>query len=51
MKLLVGEKTLAIAVIILEEEILVVSLENAIVELDDGVIVLSLIHISEPTRR
>ena len=39
MKLLVGEKTLAIAVIILEEEILVVALENAIVELDDGVIV------------
>jgi len=38
-KLLVGEKPLAIAVIILEEEILVVTLEDAIIELDDGVIV------------
>ena len=38
-KLLVGKKPLAITVVILEEEILVIALENAIVEFDDSIVV------------
>lgn len=38
-ELFVVEQAFAVAVVVLEEEVLVVALEEAIVELDDGVVV------------
>lgn len=38
-KLLVGEETLAITVVILEKQVLVVAVEYAVIQFDDGIIV------------
>ena len=39
MELLVGEEPFAVTVVVLEEEILVVAFEDAVIELEDGVVV------------